>query len=207
MNKIILLLIFITTVLTSCIDTPRTSITPISINYDSLQLIQKSKDSLKLIENRNLLNTDIVDVDFSNAKTIDELYSVLTLWETYSKSIEEGLKSNDNQTRKLAKILQNKLESKQKRDFPKLRKKYCEIFSNKVWEDNMYISISGNNSIINITNGLFASNSNIAESNRMLSDILTQFRFKEVRYRWYEGADEYTYYKLPSLNDNDLSIK
>ena len=30
------------------------------------------------------------------------------------------------------------------------------------------------------------------------------FRFKQSRYRWYKGADEYTYYTIYEGKDTDL---
>lgn len=103
------------------------------------------------------------------------------------------------------KILKNKLIRKQKIWYPKYRKAYSNIMANKVWENDVYVTASGsNNTIFNLSGGIFAANKNIKDMQESIYDILYSLRFKQSRYRWYKGADEFTYYTIDSKQDSEL---
>lgn len=119
--------------------------------------------------------------------------------------VNKGLKSDDKETNQLASKLKSKVVARQIKEFPKMRYDYGKSAAEKMWENNIYISTSGpKNSILNLTGALFANNKNIADTQKLLADILTNFRFKEVRYRWYRGEEEFTYYKVETSKDNKL---
>ena len=119
----------------------------------------------------------------------------------------EGEESSDDDIKKLAQTLKSKLISIQVKEYPKMRKHYSSLLGEKLWEENIYVTTQGSkNQIINITGGIFANNKNIAEFQRTLSEVLQQFRFKEIRYRWYENADKYTVYNYEAKGD-DLILK
>lgn len=46
---------------------------------------------------------------------------------------------------------------------------------------------------------------NIKTAQEQLQEVLTRLGFKEVRYRWYREADEFTYYKLDTPPDGKLA--
>ena len=86
-----------------------------------------------------------------------------------------------------------------------MREYYGKYLAEKLWENNIYISTQGKtDQIINLTGGLFANNKNIKEFQETLNAGLNDFRFKEVRYRWYENAEKYTFYELETPSDNVL---
>ena len=161
---------------------------------------EKTKEQLK----RELASLDKPG-DLSSYKgNITSVQMGLVLYAAYASIIKEGKESSDEENKKLADQLQKKVTARQVKEFPILRKNYAEVAAEKLWESNIYMTTSGaGNSTVNLTGGLFASNKNIAETQKTLLEILTQFRFKEIRYRWYKGADEYTYYKIDSPKDAD----
>lgn len=167
---------------------------------EDLKTPEKTKEQLK----RELAS---FDKPFDNSTYKGSILSVqmgLVLFAAYADIIKEGKESTDEENKKLAAQLEKKVITRQIKEFPTLRKRYAEVAGEKLWESDVYVSTSGaNNSVINLTGGLFASNKNIAETQKTLIDILTQFRFKEVRYRWYKGADEFTYYKLETPKDSE----
>lgn len=80
---------------------------------------------------------------------------------------------------------------------PSYRKSFAKNLATSLWEQDIYVTASGNqNTILNITGGIFAANQNIADMQTMVQSDATNFGFKQVRYRWYKGADEYTSYTL-----------
>jgi hypothetical protein len=94
----------------------------------------------------------------------------------------------------------------QKQEFPQIRKAYAEIIAGTMWEYNIYCTASGNGyTVLNMTGGDYASNSEIKKTQATIRSFVTRLRFKEVRYRWYKGADEFTYYKLESSPDDDIT--
>ena len=129
----------------------------------------------------------------------------IVLFSFWASVIKKGDSSIDSETKKLAADLRSKVSARQVKEFPKMREEYGKAMAQKLWESNIYVSTEGiTDGIINLTGGLFANNKNIAETQKTLHDVLNQFRFKQVRYRWYKGADEFTYYKLESPKDNEI---
>lgn len=180
--------------------TKSSSTTTSPTKTEDLNTPEKTKEQLK----RELAS---FDKPFDNSTYKGSILSVqmgLVLFAAYADIIKEGKESTDEENKKLADQLEKKVAARQTKEFPTLRKRYAEVAGEKLWESDVYVSTSGaNNSVINLTGGLFASNKNIAETQKTLIDILTQFRFKEVRYRWYKGADEFTYYKLETPKDSE----
>lgn len=167
---------------------------------EELNSSEKTKEQLK----RELASFDKPYDNSSYQGTIESVQMGLILYGVYANIIKEGKDSPDEENKKLADQLQKKVTARQVKEFPVLRKNYAKVAAEKLWESNIYMTTSGgNNSIVNLSGGLFASNKNIAETQKTLLEIFTQFRFKEIRYRWYKEADEFTYYKIDSPKDSD----
>jgi hypothetical protein len=97
--------------------------------------------------------------------------------------------------------LKTKLVALQKSEYPKIRKEYGSIVKNLMWEHNVEVSTSG--TTITFTAGMFASNAEIKGFHETVHSTLSALRFKQVRYKWFSGDDEYTYYKIDSPSDGD----
>lgn len=103
--------------------------------------------------------------------------------------------------------VERRLSAAQQKILPGLRVGFGKRASQILWEHDTYVTVAGDgNRVINITAGMFASNANIKTAQEQLGEVLTKLRFKEVRYRWYKGADEFTYYKLETPPDAKLSF-
>jgi hypothetical protein len=137
--------------------------------------------------------------------TVESLQMEVVLFSLWASVIDKGANSMDKENKKLAAGLKRKVIARQVKEFPKIRGNYGKALADKLWESNIYASTEGHtNGIINLTGGIFANNKNIAETQQTLLEVFTQFRFKEVRYRWYKGADEFTYYKLETPKDSEV---
>ncbi len=145
-------------------------------------------------------------VDFSTYRgTIDALQMELVLFGTWSKIIKDGESANEPEIQNLAKQLKSKVSNLQIKEFPKLRKEYASIVAKKMWENDIEVFTSGaGNGYINFTGGIFAANKNKQDFQNQLNEILTMFRFNQSRYRWYKGADEYTYWTVYEGKDSEL---
>lgn len=137
--------------------------------------------------------------------TVQAVQMELILFAAWANIIREGEQSLDVENKKLAATLRKKVLALQTSEFPKMRKEYINVAANKLWEENITVTVQGNsNTIVNITGGIFASNKNKKQMQESLSDVLKSFRFKQVRYRWYKGDDEYTYYDMSVPKDSEL---
>lgn len=95
----------------------------------------------------------------------------------------------------------------QAREFPRMRAAWGRILANALWEHDVRVSTGGEaNRTLRLTSVLFASNGNIAEIQRTVHDPLDLLRFKRVEYRWYRGADEYTYYRVETPPDRAVRL-
>jgi len=161
-------------------------------------------EKIKVQLKRELASFDKPYDNSSYQGSVESVQMGLVLFGAYANIIKEGKDSPDEENKKLADQLQKKVITRQRNEFPVMRKNYTKVAAENLWESNIYMTTSGsNNSILNLSGGLFANNKNIAETQKTLLDILTQFRFKEIRYRWYKEADEFTYYKLETPKDSD----
>jgi hypothetical protein len=145
-------------------------------------------------------------VDFSTYRgTIDALQIELVLFGTWANIITENENSEDPKIKSLVKQLRPKVARLQTKEFPIMRKEYAKVVGNKLWENDIEVSANGTGrKYINFTGGIFAANKNKKDFQTELQEILTMFRFKQSRYRWYKGADEYTYYTIYEGKDTDL---
>jgi hypothetical protein len=145
-------------------------------------------------------------VNFSTYRgTVDALQMELVLFGTWADIIKEGENSDDPEIQKLAKQLKSKVVNLQVREFPRLRKEYADVVAKKMWENDIEVYVNGTgNRYINFTGGLFAANKNKKDFQEQLHEILTMFRFNQSRYRWYKGADEYTYWTIYEGKDSEL---
>jgi hypothetical protein len=139
------------------------------------------------------------------ASTKDEIIVWLALFNVYGQHASAGLESENEEDVKLARQLKEKVGVLQKVEFPKLRKEYGDILYNIGWENDMYVVISDkDNSVITFTYRGFATNKNIKEFQESLYEMLTLLRFKQVRYTWYKGQDDYTYFDMKPPKDTEL---
>jgi hypothetical protein len=170
---------------------------------DSIQEVINASKKLKETLQREISN---INKPFDETKyrgSLANLQIEIVLFQIWSQNISEGEESSDIEVKKLAQTLKSKLISIQVNEYPKMRKHYSSLLGEKLWEENIYVTTQGSkNQIINITGGIFANNKNIAEFQRTLSEVLQQFRFNEIRYRWYKNADKYTGYKYEAKGDN-----
>ena len=175
----------------------------------------KRIDSIEVAKERlvikNIINKFKSEIEDLNKKNDYEKYNGninlilngVAFFDNYNDIISENRNNKNKEIRRLSNKLKNKLITLQKREFPKLRKRYVNVASEKLWEEDVYIHSSGrNNTYINFTGGIFASNKNIKNYQEKLYDILAKLKFKKSKYRWYKGGD-YTYYELHN-SDSDL---
>lgn len=160
------------------------------------------KNDIKSQIERELIAID-KGVTIGKGENIIALQMDLVLLGAYSTIIKEGENSDDEKTKKLAKKLKEKVQHLQKTGFPKLRKRYTEIVKNLMWENDIDVYSSNGGDILNLTGGIFVTNKNIKQIQETIDENMHLFRFKQVRYRWYKGSDEFTYYDISPPKDTE----
>lgn len=171
--------------------------------------LQKEKDE-KLAKQKEQIESEIRSInegiDFSGyRKTIDLLTIEIALFGAWANIIKEGEASEDAEIQKLTKELKSKVVKIQLKEFPLVRKEYGNIVAKKMWENDIDVSTSGRrNNYLNFTGGVFAANKNKKAFQEQITEILTMLRFRQSRYRWYKGDDEYTYYTTYEGKDSEL---
>jgi hypothetical protein len=143
-----------------------------------------------------------------NAKTRltkEDILQEIEAFNSAARSISTVTTKADS-TKKLFKKVASELAKLQVKDFPTLRRNYAGYAANKLWEENVTVTCSGQgNTTINITGGLFADNKNIKLVQETIGYMFRDLRFKKVAYRWYEGQTNYTYYQPASKRDSDIT--
>lgn len=94
--------------------------------------------------------------------------------------------------------------SKQKKTFPELRRAFIKITDQLMWEQNIDVEAYGSNKNVIFTGGIFASNKNISDFQSTISESLRDLRFNRAYFRWFNGAEDLTYYEISSQSDSDI---
>jgi hypothetical protein len=95
----------------------------------------------------------------------------------------------------------------QRRSFPELRDAYGPAARRELWENDIEARTFGSGfRTIEFVGGLFAANRNIKDFQQGIRETLYKLRFKQSRYKWYDGADEYSYYDMESPDDGELRV-
>jgi hypothetical protein len=109
--------------------------------------------------------------------------------------LSEAEKARVNQFRQ-------RISAIQARELPRMRAAWARLVRDAMWEHDVTVTAGGDGyRTLRLTSVVVASNGNIAEIQRTLHDQLQLLRFKRIEYRWYRGADEYTYYTVDSPPD------
>lgn len=176
---------------------------------------QIKKDSIAKIELVNNLPNDIQktiedinEVEFDKFRgSVDNLILELNLFNEWRKLIEETEEISSEGTeeaKQMAQKLKKTVQNIQAKEFPILRKEYLKEAKKTMWEHDIDVFGTSNNTHINFTGGTFAANKNIKTFQEEIDYILENFRFKQANYRWYKGASEYSYYAPFKGKDTDL---
>ena len=108
---------------------------------------------------------------------------------------------------KYLKSVESRLSKFQTKTLPGLRQAYAKETGKLMWEHDVEVWTSGKgNHNLEFSGGMFATNTNIKQSFETISDLAQQLRYKQVRFRWYRQASEYTHYKLDPLPDAQLAM-
>lgn len=178
---------------------------------DTTKTEQTATNSVTGMDLKTKLENNIKSISGDDDLTKNEMTSAtdfqisVALFKAYALTINEGKQSKDKDILKLTDELTKKVIASQQKNFPKLRKAYYDFVKNKLWENDVEVSLSGSgNTTLKFTGHYFAANKNIKESEEALHEMLTLLRFKQTQYRWYKGQDEYTYYTIESPKDNEI---
>jgi hypothetical protein len=180
------------------------------LNDDSNDLIKTGSNTnqLKIQLKNNIKSLEKDDLTNSPLKSALDFTVAVALFKSYAITIKEAKTNKDKEVQYLISVLEKKVVKSQIKNFPKLRKAYCEFLKEKLWEHDVYVNISGNNfQKLSFTGSYFATNKNIKNTQETLSEMLQYLHFKQTQYRWYKGQDEFTYYDIASDNDNEIKTK
>lgn len=109
--------------------------------------------------------------------------------------------------RKARRELLDLLSSKQKQALPILRDAFGPATRQRLWEyDAKARTIGTAFRTIEFIAAEFAANRNIKSTQEAMHQTLLWMRFTEARYRWYDGASEYTYYSMEPPADGVVGI-
>lgn len=165
-------------------------------------------ETLKTKLKNNIKSLDEDDLTSSPLKSAQDFTIAVAIFKAYALTINEAKTNKDKEVQSLISELEKKVVKSQIKNFPKLRKAYYEFLKEKLWENDIEVSISGkNNQKLSFTGGYFASNRNIKSTQESLSEMLNYLHFKQTQYRWYSRQDEYTYYDIESDTDNQIKAE
>lgn len=156
-------------------------------------------ESLKS-DSMSIRDTDYKDIAKGTNKemtyAIDFLSSHSPTWRGYREAYRDFYTKDKRASIPIDYIVKNS-KIKLNQVLPSYRKRFAENLAKSLWEQDIYVTTSGaQNTTLNITGGIFAANKNISDMQSIIQLDAKNFGFKQVRYRWYKGADEFTYYDL-----------
>lgn len=113
--------------------------------------------------------------------------------------------NDDPEIKEAAGKLRGNLSRFQVREFPKLRRAWARFADQTMWENDIRVAASGTGvRTLTFVGGAFAANRNVKTTWESLSEVLKELRFRQIRFKWHQGQDDYQYYDLSSAADADL---
>ena len=180
-----------------------------------------TKTSKELWGNREELKTEFIDKVQSKIilleeaekqkpitiKNIGEIKLKIFTYYTEVRFLNEANKHNLTNKEKMTLLLYEKLlKRRQIREFPRLRDQYGPLLREGLWELNISARTIGNGyRTLQLTGLSFANNVNIKSFFEEFNNTFAILRFKRIEFRWYKGANEYTYYALKTHDDGYLT--
>lgn len=138
----------------------------------------------------------------------DDVWVLHTLLRVYTEQILDYKNSKDPDIVKVYEDYKKSLVILQKEYYPLMRKAYLKEAKNDLFRHNIEVtSNKPNYTTIMFTGYLFANNANIEDVNNVLWSAIKKLRFKQVRYRWSEVDERYTYYDVKSPKDNEITLE
>ncbi|MDX1903790.1 MAG: hypothetical protein SFU27_06480 [Thermonemataceae bacterium] len=137
--------------------------------------------------------------------SIGGITTEIVLLNIWAEQIKEGKSSQDQKVKDLALKCEQKQSILQSKEFPEMRKEWTKLVHRALWE--MDISVSnciGNTDVICFTGSAFATNKNKKTTLEQYKEMLSHLRFKQVQFRWYENADDFTYFDLNPPKDTEV---
>jgi hypothetical protein len=176
--------------------TPEVNEKPIETAIEKTAL-EKLQDEYSYFKN----NFKVSDFRGSTQQVVGETMA-FGLWAT---AVNKGLADSNQQVVALATKFKKELVAFQLKEFPSMRASVSEELRKTLWEEDIDVSVQGKGkTVLNLTSSSFVTNKNIKAAQDVIYAQLYNLRFKEVRYRWYNGADEYQFFKLESPSDSEL---
>ena len=140
--------------------------------------------------------------------SVEKINNELLLITFWSNLTNEAKRSEDANVQKLGKTLETKLIQLQIKEFPLMRADYGKLAGSTLWEHDVNVSVFGTgDSTIEFSGAVFAANKNIKDAQQVIRDMLKNLRFDRANYKWFDGADEYSYYTIESLKDSEIAGK
>ncbi len=142
----------------------------------------------------------------SRKANIDDLGDAELLTFTgYATLATNGQKMDDKDVKTLADAFAKQLSQLQIHEFPLMRKQYSDAVATKMWENDVKVrSYGAGNKTLELIAAVFAANANKKTIQQTIEQKVEGLRFTQVNYKWYDGDDQYTYYKLTVPKDGDL---
>ncbi|MBK8920704.1 MAG: hypothetical protein IPM81_04230 [Saprospirales bacterium] len=123
----------------------------------------------------------------------------------FAEMVNVALNSNDSTLVERAAKWRSELSSIQRTAFPLLRKAWGKEAGEKLWREDIDVRVFGTgNTKIEFIGGTFAANRNIEVFQNELQLAFKDMRFQRIQYKWYKGADEYTYFTISTKSDSEL---
>lgn len=146
----------------------------------------------------------------ANQADLEAIRKATTLFSALAEAINKARQSASALSREDAayvKRIEGRLVALQQRTLPGLRKAFAAKSASLLWESDLYVTVGGDaNTLITFSGGMFAANANIQAFQDQLDEIVTKLRFKQTRFKWFKGADEYTFYKLTTPADGKIAM-
>lgn len=152
------------------------------------------------------LRTTLDQHDFTRSlDDADDIAVALASLDLFAIALQEEPDSDEG--RKAQADHAEKLRAIQKRVLPILRDKYGPALRKELWEaDGKARTIGTGFRTVEFIAAIFAANRNIKSTFETMYPSLMKLRFTQARFRWFDGASEYTYYTLTPPPDDAIVI-
>lgn len=139
----------------------------------------------------------------ATSSELESIQKEIIFYQLLSKQIHQAEKESG--LKRKAVLAGLKLARIQKNRLPRLRKLWAQLLDDRAWEEDGNFEIVGkNNSILVAIHRSFVTNKGKLAGFEALRPMANDLRFRQIRFKWYEKQDEYTYWDVSSDPDSKL---
>lgn len=189
---------------------PATPLTPeqqakIKAKQEANQAENDRRLLVKLNDDISAAKSFVIDKKTLGSDVLAGIKPTQAIFDGWANDLASGKGSKNTDVVTAAATLKKEASRVQSQMYPIMRKVFAKVASKVLWStDGDMQTLGADNGIALFISGEYAANRNILKTVQSIGETLYDLRFTQVRFKWYEASDEYTFYNVKTPDDSEV---